>query len=252
MTYTFPSGRQAKRSVFRFVFAEVSFLNSALMVCCFCGMLVNFMTAFAWGLGKNWFKKYGGDDWSAIPKDRADNITLCYDLSKGLLQFVFGFYADRIGYKKLIVSGLSVMSIGLFTWAITGASTGSEGGFALAALLLGLGTSMMYSPIIACVATLADPSWRSSAVGSYRFWRDTGYAIGGLATAGIADSTSIATAVFVTACLPIVGATLFFFFGKDHYEGEMDMPAIQIGVDKLKVGAKWTCPPSRSAWTSSK
>jgi len=37
-------------------------------------------------------------------------------------------------------------------------------------------TAMMYSNCLAAICDHADPSWRSSALGAYRFWRDMGYA----------------------------------------------------------------------------
>jgi len=39
---------------------------------------------------------------------------------------------------------------------------------------------MVYPTLLAAIADVAHPSWRASAVGVYRLWRDLGYAIGAL------------------------------------------------------------------------
>jgi hypothetical protein len=37
---------------------------------------------------------------------------------------------------------------------------------------------MVYPTLLAGIGDVASPSWRASAIGVYRFWRDLGYAIG--------------------------------------------------------------------------
>ena len=51
-------------------------------------------------------------------------------------------------------------------------------GFATGAVLLGLGTAMVYPTLLAAIGDVAHPAWRGSAVGIYRLWRDLGYAVG--------------------------------------------------------------------------
>src|SRR6516225_1907571 len=74
-------------------------------------------------------------------------------------------------------------------------------GWSLAAALLGLGTAMVYPTLIAAVADVAHPSWRASAVGVYRLWRDGGYAIGALLAGVLADLLGIRWAIGVVAAL---------------------------------------------------
>ena len=45
------------------------------------------------------------------------------------------------------------------------------------------------------------PTWRASAVGVYRLWRDLGYAIGALLAGLIADAFGLAAAMWVVAGL---------------------------------------------------
>ena len=46
---------------------------------------------------------------------------------------------------------------------------------------------------------MAHPSWRASAVGVYRLWRDLGYAIGALVAGLVADAFGLDPAVWLVA-----------------------------------------------------
>jgi predicted MFS family arabinose efflux permease len=60
---------------------------------------------------------------------------------------------------------------------------------------------MVYPTLLAAVGDVAHPSWRASAVGVYRLWRDLGYAIGALLAGVTADAFGLAAAVWVTAAV---------------------------------------------------
>ena len=52
--------------------------------------------------------------------------------------------------------------------------------WAACAILLGVGTAMVYPTLLAAISDVAHPNWRATAVGVYRLWRDTGFAVGAL------------------------------------------------------------------------
>jgi MFS family permease len=74
-------------------------------------------------------------------------------------------------------------------------------GFAAGAVLLGIGTAMVYPTLLAAIGDVAHPAWRASAVGVYRFWRDLGYAAGALLAGIVADAFGMDTAMWVIAAL---------------------------------------------------
>jgi MFS family permease len=39
---------------------------------------------------------------------------------------------------------------------------------------------MVYPTLLAAIGDVAHPSWRATAVGIYRLWRDAGFAVGAL------------------------------------------------------------------------
>lgn len=47
-----------------------------------------------------------------------------------------------------------------------------------AAVLLGVGTAMVYATLLAAIVDVVHPNWRARSVGTYRFWRDSGFAAG--------------------------------------------------------------------------
>src|SRR5262249_38982153 len=75
------------------------------------------------------------------------------------------------------------------------------GGFALGAVLLGIGTAMVYPTLLAAIGDVAHPSWRASSVGVYRLWRDAGYAVGALLAGIAADALGLSAAIWVVAAL---------------------------------------------------
>ncbi|WP_149401675.1 MFS transporter [Dictyobacter arantiisoli] len=71
------------------------------------------------------------------------------------------------------------------------------GWWALAMSVLGLGTALVYPTLLATIADVAHPDWRASAVGVYRLWRDSGYAVGALLAGALADLFGVSWAIVV-------------------------------------------------------
>jgi MFS family permease len=112
-------------------------------------------------------------------------------------QLITGALSDRIGRKRLIVGGMWVQAVGI---AVTATSTIFTG-FAVGAILLGVGTAMVYPTLLAAIGDVAHPSWRASSVGVYRLWRDLGYAVGALLAGAVADFVGVTAAVWVVATI---------------------------------------------------
>jgi MFS family permease len=79
-----------------------------------------------------------------------------------------------------------------------------------AAAVCGLGMAMLYPNLSAAVADIAHPSWRASAIGIYRFWRDLGYGIGalGLGAAAALGGGLESAFWFVSIAMAFSGAVL--------------------------------------------
>lgn len=106
-----------------------------------------------------------------------------YPLVWALGQPVFGPLSDRVGRHTLIAPGMFLQGVGLFSLAFASSFTLASG----AAIVLGLGTALVYPTLIASVADRVAAEQRATALGIYRFFRDGGYALGALiAGAGLA------------------------------------------------------------------
>lgn len=77
----------------------------------------------------------------------------------------------------------------------------SFGWYATGAILLGIGTAMVYPTLLAAIGDVVNPAWRASTVGVYRFWRDLGYAIGALLAGVVADLYGVVSAVWLVAAI---------------------------------------------------
>ena len=60
---------------------------------------------------------------------------------------------------------------------------------------------MVYPTLLAVVADVAEPSWRGSAVGVYRLWRDLGFAAGAIVAGVLADAFGMSVAIASVAAL---------------------------------------------------
>ena len=74
--------------------------------------------------------------------------------------------------------------------------------WALAMVLLGLGTALVSPTLWAALSDLAHPDWRKPRRSVfYRLWRDGGYAIGALLTGVLAEMLGMPWAIGVMAAL---------------------------------------------------
>jgi hypothetical protein len=78
--------------------------------------------------------------------------------------------------------------------------------------------AMLYPNLSAAVADLAPASWRGSAIGIYRFWRDLGYAVGALGLGLAAQWTGRIEGAFwfVGAAMLASAALLAWWGGESH------------------------------------
>ncbi len=183
------------------IFRRVSWQDRAFFSLSQGGLINNLNDVVIWGLLPLLAIRVG------VSVDQAAALGSAYLGVWGISQLVTGPLSDRIGRKPLISGGLWVQSIGIALFVLSaGQST-----WLLAPIVMGLGTGMVYPTLLAAVSDLAHPAWRASALGVYRFWRDSGYAWGALMGGVLADLFTIQAAVLVIAGLTAIsgGITLF-------------------------------------------
>ena len=155
------------------------------------GLVNNLNDGLAWGLFPLFFAAAG------LGVADIGWLIFVYPFTWGVLQLWTGAWSDRVGRKRLIAGGMLIQALALGAIAMAN-------GFARwlgAGALLGVGTAMVYPTLLASVGDVAHPSWRGSAVGVYRLWRDSGYAVGGVMAGTLADAFGIRAAIAAVAVL---------------------------------------------------
>jgi MFS family permease len=173
------------------IFKLTSFKEKALSSASQAGLVNNLNDGLAWGLLPLYFAAAG------LSVGRIGILAALYPLVWGLGQLVTGGLSDRIGRKPLIAGGMLVQAVALALFAAT------EGFWiwALASVLIGVGTAMVYPTLLAAIGDVAHPSWRARSVGIYRLWRDGGFAVGALLAGVLADAFDITVAIWAIAAL---------------------------------------------------
>ncbi|MGH9002699.1 MAG: MFS transporter [Acidimicrobiia bacterium] len=162
------------------------------------GLVNNLNDGLAWGLLPVLFAADG------LTVADIGLLAALYPAVWGAGQLVTGALSDRAGRKPLIVGGMLTQAAAL---ALFATATGVAP-WALAAVALGAGTALVYPTLLAAIGDVAHPAWRASAVGVYRLWRDSGYALGALIAGITADLIGLRGAVATVAALTAASGLL--------------------------------------------
>jgi MFS family permease len=211
-----------KRYSFREVFSRTSWRDRTLFSISQAGMVNNLNDGMAWGLLPLYYVSHG----LAI-RDVAV-LSAIYPAVWGVSQLATGTLSDRMGRKTLITTGMLVQSAAI---ALILVSTGYTV-WASSAVLLGLGTAMVYPTLLAAIGDVAHSSWRASAVGVYRLWRDAGYAAGALFSGLIADAMGMNWAIAGVAALTGLSGVIVAARMRETLTGK-DVPERASGVSLM-------------------
>ena len=182
----------------RQVFRRTTLDEPALSSVSQAGLVNNLNDGLAWGLFPLLFASAG------LSVTRIGVLAALYPAVWGLGQLVTGAASDRLGRKNLIVAGMLLQAAALALVAI--ADTFAL--WAVAAVILGAGTALVYPTLLAAIGDVAHPAWRARSVGVYRLWRDGGFAVGALLGGVIADLYGLRTAVAVVAAITAASGLL--------------------------------------------
>ncbi|MFB7452102.1 MULTISPECIES: MFS transporter [unclassified Streptomyces] len=181
-------------------FARTSWRDRSLRGASQAGLVNNLNDGLTWGVFPLLFTDHG------LGIAAVGLIKGLYPILWGIGQIPTGHLADRIGRRPLIVTGMLVQSAG-FVLALALLDRPLLAGV-LSAVALGLGTAMVYPALIASVSDHAHPAWRANALGTYRFWRDIGYAAGALVAGILADLLGLNATVIAAAVLTAASGLL--------------------------------------------
>jgi MFS family permease len=176
-------------------FTEATYREPALRACSQAGLVNNLNDALAWGLVPLFLAAHGAGVASI------GLVAALYPAVWSVAQIATGHWSDSVGRKPLIVAGMLVQAAALALLAISDAAVVTAAG---AAVLLGLGTALVYPTLIAAMSDAVSPVARAAVVGVYRFWRDSGYVFGAVIAGTAADALGYAGAIGIVAGLTAV------------------------------------------------
>ncbi len=186
---------------FRDVIATTSWRNRTLFGVCQAGLVNNLNDGMAWGIFPLFFAAHG------LAVADIGVIKAVYPFVWALGQLITGPLSDRWGRKGLIVWGMWLQALAhpVIAWgASLNAWVSGVGG----AILLGLGTAMVYPSLLAAVSDVAHPAWRARSLSVYRSWRDLGYAVGAGIAGFVAGALGLAWSIHVAGLLTFVSGVI--------------------------------------------
>jgi MFS family permease len=169
------------------------------------GFINNLNDGMAWGLFPLFFAA------ASMNLRQIGILAAIYPATWGVTQLFTGAWSDRIGRKWLIAAGMWVQAVGI----VGVARASGFAGFASGAVLLGVGTAMVYPTLLAAIGDVAHPAWRASSVGVYRLWRDLGYAAGAVLAGIVADAFGLPAALWSVAGLTFASGLVVAFRMKE-------------------------------------
>ena len=190
------------------VFALMSWRDRRLAAVSQAGLVEKFVDALVWVM----FPVFLLDRGVSLPE--IGWIVGMYGFVWGGSQLFTGRLSDRIGRFWPNVLGMWICGAGValvvlgegFVW------------WSVSAAIAGFGMALLYPNLSAAVADITPPTWRGSAIGIYRFWRDLGYGIGalGLGLAAHFSGSTVAAFWFVAISMALSGAVLWLWGEETH------------------------------------
>ena len=187
-------GTSAKDLSFKEVFLHTSWKNRTLLAISQAGLINNLIFGVTWGLFTLYFASF------AIGISEIGFLKALHPGIWGVLQLLTGTFSDKVGRKVLIYPGMIIQGIGV--WVVL--FTNFYWGWIIGMCLLGIGTAMVYPTLLAAISDVANPKWRATSLGVYRFWRDLGFVFGAIGIGFLADIFGLTTAFHIVALLGIV------------------------------------------------
>lgn len=134
-------------------------------------------------------------------------IASIYPIVWGFGQLVTGKMADHFSKKWMIFWGMLVQGLAILGLIIADSTLY----YTVISVVLGLGTAVVYPTFLTAIAAGSHPIQRAESLGTFRFWRDLGYAIGALLSGLLADRFGLVSAFAFIGFLTLVSSLIIAF-----------------------------------------
>jgi MFS family permease len=178
------------------VFLETSFKNKTLSSVTQAGLVNNLNDGMIWGLLPVLLAGY------YFNNEQIGVIAAIYPSVWGIGQLFTGKMADSYSKKKMLVFGMLMQGVAILIIPYTDNLIL----LSLLSVILGLGTALVYPTFLTTIASATSPIQRAESIGTFRLWRDLGYAIGAIVSGIIADILGIKSAIIFIGLLTIASS----------------------------------------------
>ena len=180
------------------VFVETTYKHKTLSSVTQAGLINNLNDGMIWGLlpivlfSLNFNNKNIGI------------ITAIYPTVWGIGQLFTGKMSDHYSKKAMLFWGMLIQGLAILLIPF------SSEFYTLAFIssILGFGTALVYPTFLSTIAQATSPKQRAESIGTFRFWRDIGYAFGALISGVTADLFGIQYAIFLIGGLTIMSSLI--------------------------------------------
>ncbi|RYY97768.1 MAG: MFS transporter [Chitinophagaceae bacterium] len=132
----------------------------------------------------------------------AGAIIAVYPACWGIGQLFTGRLGDLLPKKYLLFAGMTLQAATLAALPFVSERTVFVG----LSVALGIGKALVYPNFVAAIDESTAPQRRARTIGSFRFFRDIGYALGAILTGLVADAFGTAPAIFLVAGVTLLSA----------------------------------------------
>jgi MFS family permease len=180
------------------IFLETTFKNKTLSAVTQAGLVNNLNDGMIWGLLPIVLLSMNYDS------QNIGIITAIYPTVWGFGQLITGKMSDVYSKKKMLFWGMLLQGIAILFIPL------AQEFYQLAAIsaFLGLGTALVYPTFLSAIAQATTPTQRAESIGTFRLWRDLGYAIGAIISGITADLFGVNYAIILIAIITIVSSLI--------------------------------------------
>lgn len=180
------------------VFLETTFKNKTLSSVTQAGLINNLNDGMIWGLLPMVLYSLH------FNTENIGIITAIYPTVWGIGQLFTGKMSDHYSKKAMLIWGMLLQGLAILFIPF------SHEFYVLAGLsaALGLGTALVYPTFLSTIAQATNPKQRAESIGTFRLWRDLGYAFGAIISGITADVFGVNAAIFLIGGLTIVSSII--------------------------------------------
>lgn len=183
------------------IFIETTIKNKTLSSVTQAGLVNNLNDGMTWGLLPILLLSLNFNN------SNIGILTAIYPTVWGISQLFTGKMSDYYSKKAMLFWGMFLQGIAILLIPFNN----DFYILALILVILGLGTALVYPTFLSTIAQATSPKQRAESIGTFRLWRDLGYAFGAIISGVVADLFGVKYAIIIIGGLTIISSLIIKF-----------------------------------------